>query len=481
MAIQSDGVEMSFASYAAVQIELITGKRRWERMDPVATLLSMTFDPDAWQDIPIFPVDNAKLSTAWKLEPGKQRRISMDFIMTQRGVLQTLSSDSTDVVQLQLRVMAFTHLREDFRIIPPPISNSSWLSPDELSDPSQLNDPALAAAIKPDAPLCKAASSLVDSISDAASGSNTAALGESVSAFLSLAQQNTSYMSSFHRKLDEFGCRLDAFHKAAWAFVLAALAFAFSVVRRGQPRQVRYSWWIGTGLLTLGALGVVIGLTILGVLTGRMPVANMYESLTFTIAAFAVAAVAFEVRLRQGWVGLCAAVTAFAALTLIHNLPVHMRRREPLVAVLDSAWLNFHVTTLMVSYGLFLMAFIFSLLYLMKDYSHGRPRWMPDKELFERMTYRSIQVGWPLLGIGIFLGAVWANTAWGSYWSWDPKETWALITWLVYALYLHLRINRGWSGRRSVWVAVLGFIMVLITYFGVAYLPGLAGGLHSYA
>jgi ABC-type transport system involved in cytochrome c biogenesis permease subunit len=85
------------------------------------------------------------------------------------------------------------------------------------------------------------------------------------------------------------------------------------------------------------------------------------------------------------------------------------------------------------------------------------------------------------LTVGIVLGAVWANTAWGRYWSWDPKETWSLITWLTYTVYLHLRMNAGWKGRRSVAASMLGFAMVLVTYFGVSYLAIFAGGKHTYA
>jgi cytochrome c-type biogenesis protein CcsB len=168
-------------------------------------------------------------------------------------------------------------------------------------------------------------------------------------------------------------------------------------------------------------------------------------------------------------------------MVMANSMSLQARKIDPLVAVLNSVWLNFHVTSLLISYSCFLMAFVTGILFLIKDMTGNRPGMLPRAETFEFITYRCVQIGWPLLTLGIFLGAVWANTAWGSFWSWDPKETWALITWLTYTIYLHLRINLGWHGRKSIYASMIGFVMVLLTYFGVSYLPGLAGGMHSYA
>jgi len=105
-------------------------------------------------------------------------------------------------------------------------------------------------------------------------------------------------------------------------------------------------------------------------------------------------------------------------------------------------------------------------------------RLLPDAESLDRITYKTICIAFPLLTLMIAAGAYWANRAWGSYWSWDPKETWAAITWLVYAGYLHMRITRGWRGRRAAYFAILGFGVVMFTFFGVTYL---LPGLHAYA
>lgn len=246
-------------------------------------------------------------------------------------------------------------------------------------------------------------------------------------------------------------------------------------------RGSRAAWGVAFSLYTVATVAMIVALGIRFVLGGRMPVSNLYESVVFAMGAFGVVGLVFEAIYRQGWIGCASAFTGWLLMTLANGLPLHMRKVDPLVAVLDSPWLNYHVTSLLVSYALFLAAFLFSVLYLFKDFTGNKPGVLPRKEVFEYLTYRSIQVGWPLLTIGILLGAVWANTAWGNAWSWDPKETWALITWLTYTVYLHFRMILGWAGRRSIIASMVGFAMVLLTYFGVSFLPGLSGGMHSYA
>jgi cytochrome c-type biogenesis protein CcsB len=140
-------------------------------------------------------------------------------------------------------------------------------------------------------------------------------------------------------------------------------------------------------------------------------------------------------------------------------------------------------------YAAFAVAFGVSLLYLwkvkelkVKERARGVSedslfRRLPSAEVLDEFSYRIIGVGFPLLTLGIVTGAAWANSAWGSYWSWDPKETWSLIVWLIYAAYLHARIARGWRGRRSAWLSVVGFCATLFCYLGVNLL---LSGLHSY-
>jgi len=158
-------------------------------------------------------------------------------------------------------------------------------------------------------------------------------------------------------------------------------------------------------------------------------------------------------------------------------------RIEPLIPALQSNWLTSHVVTCFMGYAAFTIAFGCGLIYLLKNKEKGsveKPASfsgkLPDFVTLDTLIYQSIALGFVFLTIGIMTGSIWAHYAWGSYWSWDPKETWSLITWLVYAILLHSRYVRGWRGKRMAILAIIGFACVLFTYLGVNYLPGL----HSY-
>jgi cytochrome c-type biogenesis protein CcsB len=151
-----------------------------------------------------------------------------------------------------------------------------------------------------------------------------------------------------------------------------------------------------------------------------------------------------------------------------------------LPALQSNRILGIHVTTMVLAYSALSMSCGASVLYLMQVVPGGGRRFarLPDPETLAETGYWSVLVGFPLLTLGIALGAYWANTAWGRYWGWDPKETSALLTWFVYAGYLHARGLRGWEGKRAAWLLILGYVAVLFTYFAVNFL---FRGLHSYA
>jgi ABC-type transport system involved in cytochrome c biogenesis permease subunit len=198
---------------------------------------------------------------------------------------------------------------------------------------------------------------------------------------------------------------------------------------------------------------------------GRAPFSNMYESLV--LFAWAVVAVYLGLRAKLEIPALGAATALLAALTLAYASTYHDSAIKPLMPALRSNWLTFHVLTCFLGYGAFGVAFAASVGFL-----------VTGKEAFDAAAAKTISFGFLFLTVGIIAGAVWANSAWGTYWSWDPKETWSLITWFVYAVFLHCRFMRGWKGKRAAWISVLGFASVIFTYFGVNYL---LSGLHSYA
>jgi cytochrome c-type biogenesis protein CcsB len=156
---------------------------------------------------------------------------------------------------------------------------------------------------------------------------------------------------------------------------------------------------------------------------------------------------------------------------------------EPLIPALQSNWLTYHVLTCFLGYAAFAVSFGASIAFLLKK-KDAPPTTeddavsLPALDMLDEIIYKGNAVGFLLLGIGIITGAVWANYAWGSYWSWDPKETWSLITWLIYAAFLHARLTRGWRGSKTAILSIIGFCGVLFTFLGVNYV---LSGLHSYA
>ena len=285
---------------------------------------------------------------------------------------------------------------------------------------------------------------------------------------------------------------------------------------------------------TLGTTGMAVAnlcmATLLGsrwIEAGYFPLSNLYESLFFL--AWGVTTIHFvaERMSRSRLVGVVTSpvamgITAFAAL----SLPVEMQESAPLVPALKSNWLMMHVSVMMLSYSTLMVGSAIAISFLivtrgqkveLKGSSVGTgsfrdrvkqktfqdtldnaytsnssgntavldlpktdtisPERLTLADTLDNISYRVIGLGFPLLTIGIIAGGVWANEAWGSYWSWDPKETWAFITWLVFAAYLHARITRGWQGRKPAILAAVGFVVVWICYLGVNLL---GQGLHSY-
>jgi cytochrome c-type biogenesis protein CcsB len=213
---------------------------------------------------------------------------------------------------------------------------------------------------------------------------------------------------------------------------------------------------------------------------GHAPLSNMYESLVFFALTIGVIYLFVEYRYKNRIIGAFATPIAFLAMAYASLSPNISDRIQPLIPALKSNWLIAHVITCFFGYAAFAIAFGISIMYLLKQKAHsegvGLLGYLPSTKLLDELTHRMVLFGFLFLSIGIITGAVWANSAWGSYWSWDPKETWSLITWFVYATLLHARMMRGWYGKKIAYLSIIGFLAVLFTYFGVNYLPGL----HSY-
>jgi cytochrome c-type biogenesis protein CcsB len=205
---------------------------------------------------------------------------------------------------------------------------------------------------------------------------------------------------------------------------------------------------------------------------GHAPLSNMYESLVFFAWSVALALIAVKFRYKSDMIAILGLPIVFLimAYTFVQDPKI-----QPLIPALQSNWLVAHVITCFLGYAAFAMSFIAAVLFVAAALWASAAKALPEK-ILDDIVYRSVLVGLPMLTIGIVTGAAWADYAWGSYWSWDPKETWSLITWLVYSAFLHARLARGWSGLRAAGLSIVGFGAVMFTYFGVNYLPGL----HSY-
>ncbi|MDP2268939.1 MAG: c-type cytochrome biogenesis protein CcsB [Deltaproteobacteria bacterium] len=215
---------------------------------------------------------------------------------------------------------------------------------------------------------------------------------------------------------------------------------------------------------------------------GRAPLTNLYESLVFFALTVAIVYLLLEKKYNIRTVG--AFVTPFPFLIMAYA-SLNPNDIQPLVPALKSNWLISHVVTCFVGYAAFAISFGVSTLYLFKARAERIAAktpgfilgYVPDSGMLDEIGYKTIAIGFPLLTIGIVTGAFWANVAWGTYWSWDPKETWSLIVWFIYAAYLHARITRGWRGTRAAVLSIVGFSATIFCYLGVNLI---LSGLHSY-
>jgi len=217
---------------------------------------------------------------------------------------------------------------------------------------------------------------------------------------------------------------------------------------------------------------------------GHAPLSNLYESVVFFSWTIILIYMFIELKYKYRIVG--AFVVPFALLGMAWAQLGMQSGIEPLVPALQSNWLLYHVVTCFLGYAAFAVACGISIMYLVKANSEerggstpagGLMGMFPPIRVLDDLNYRAIMIGFPLLTLGIITGAAWANYAWGTYWSWDPKETWSLIVWFVYAAFLHARFTRGWVGKRAAWLSIIGFTATIFCYLGVNLF---LSGLHSY-
>lgn len=267
---------------------------------------------------------------------------------------------------------------------------------------------------------------------------------------------------------------------STFIFALAAFFYMAALIFK-KPRLTLPARWTVVAAVVATTAGLLLRWVEsyqMGI--GHAPLSNLYESLVFFSWTAGVIYLFVEFKYKNALIGAFVTPITFLAMAYASMSPNISDRIQPLVPALKSNWLIAHVATCFFGYAAFAIAFGISLMYLIKarnpEKIEGIIGHLPKLDVLDELTHRMVLFGFLFLTGGIITGAVWANSAWGSYWSWDPKETWSLITWFVYATLLHARLMRGWEGKQIAYLSILGFAAVLFTYFGVNLLPGL----HSY-
>jgi len=225
---------------------------------------------------------------------------------------------------------------------------------------------------------------------------------------------------------------------------------------------------IATAMMILGFILLFAGVITRGVSAGRVPWGNMYEFSITGALAFTGAYLAALRKYDLRWLGLLVSISVL--LTLGTAVTVLYVPSSPLVPALKSPWLVIHVSTAIISGGVFLLANVIAAAYLYLDNMESkgeRTVWaqrLPSLEVLDQLSYRLVAFVFPLWTFSVIAGAIWAESAWGRYWGWDPKETWAFITWVAYAAYLHARVTVGWRGRRAAWLCLFAGSTLLFNY-----------------
>jgi cytochrome c-type biogenesis protein CcsB len=271
------------------------------------------------------------------------------------------------------------------------------------------------------------------------------------------------------------------------AFFALAVEVSFSVKNVDAKTELDFSKTeksgrIGTAMMILGFVFLLAGVVLRGASAHRVPWGNMYEFSITGAMAFCGAYLFALKKYKLRWLGLPVSIAIL--LTLGTAITLLYRPSAPLVPALKSTWLAIHVSSAIASGGVFLLANCVAATYLILDKyerSGGRPNWalrLPTLESLDQLSYRLVAFVFPLWTFAIIAGAIWAESAWGRYWGWDPKETWAFITWVAYAAYLHARVTVGWKGRRAAWLCLFAGSTFLFNY---VYINVWGSGRHTYS
>jgi cytochrome c-type biogenesis protein CcsB len=268
---------------------------------------------------------------------------------------------------------------------------------------------------------------------------------------------------------------IEMFHLALGIYLISTIFYLFFLTFRA-----KWTGRAGHYLLLLAFFLHLASIALRFIMSGYTPITNIHEALSF----FALTIAGFFLFIKRTYpveiLGSLILPIISVILIWASLLPNEIR---PLPPVLQSYWLPIHTVFCFLGNAAFVVAFFVSVVYVLTERTIKKKRFsiilerFPSLETLDAMNYRCMSYGFPFLTVGIITGSLWAGLAWGAYWSWDPKETFSLITWIVYAILLHNRLTIGWRGRKTAYMLILGFVFILVTLFGVNFF---IGGMHSY-
>lgn len=260
-----------------------------------------------------------------------------------------------------------------------------------------------------------------------------------------------------------------------WSLFLIGLASLVHIVHLVSNKKVVV--FIAAGVMAAGGAALTAAIVIRAFSVGHLPVTNGYEYLSIFGWSAVLLYFVFVFIFKQHFLGAFVAPVVFMLIVSASLLP--KESNEQLVPALQSAWLQIHVTLAALSEAAFGVAFAANMMFFLKKVSSPSPfsQRLPSFGRLDILSHKAIIIGYPLFTVGaLFAGAIWAEQAWGAFWSWDPKEVCSLVVWLIYTLYFHLRLMHGWRGGKSAVISIIGFIAAVLTFFANMFL----GGLHAY-